>query len=313
MKILMFGRGVITTQYGWAFEKAGHEVTFYIRPESVQRYKHEISLKIRDARKKLAGVINEQIWKTKLINDICEQHDYDLIIVSVQHYQFPKAAEYLRKKIGSATVLIFNNFWTDPLQETALFPTEQLAWGFPLAGGGFDADGVLNGAILPEVHFGTFGARPTDRELAVRVLFSKTGFKIKEHSDFKGWLWIHFVIDAGFFSKVLEVGSVEKVFSSNKHLKDVMVRVRELLRLVEKRDIDLSNNLNDIKLYTRPAWTGSLIIRFLMKISPPFRTMVYSHNNPKEAESYGHDVLKTAAELNFKLSCLKSGDKSFKI
>ena len=31
MKILMFGRGVISTQYGWAFEKAGHTVEFYRR------------------------------------------------------------------------------------------------------------------------------------------------------------------------------------------------------------------------------------------------------------------------------------------
>ncbi|MFH7018836.1 ketopantoate reductase family protein [Flavobacterium sp. FlaQc-47] len=130
MKILMFGRGVISTQYGWAFEKAGHDVTFYIRKESARGNHPDVLVKILDARKKLAGVMNEEVWKTKLINDIPEHHDFDLIIVSVQHYQFAKAANFLLPKIGKATVLIFNNFWTDPLQETALFPKEQLAWGF---------------------------------------------------------------------------------------------------------------------------------------------------------------------------------------
>lgn len=32
MKILMVGRGVISTQYGWALESAGHDVEFYVRP-----------------------------------------------------------------------------------------------------------------------------------------------------------------------------------------------------------------------------------------------------------------------------------------
>lgn len=302
----MFGRGVIATQYGWAFEKAGHTVDFYVRPESANKYKQQLSVKILDARKKLSGVMNEEIWNTKLIYDIPNNHDYDLIIVSVQHYQFAKAADFLAPKIGKATVLIFNNFWTDPLQETSVFPQQQLAWGFPLAGGGFDSNGLLNGAIFPDVHFGTFGTRPTEREFLVRELFAQTGFKIKEHSDFKGWLWIHFVVDAGFFSKVLEVGSVNEVFSSNKHLKDVMLNVRELLQLVEKRGINLSNNLPDIKMYMRPTWIGSLMVRALMKISPPFRTMVYSHDNPEEAKSYGRYVLKVAHELNFKLPRLES-------
>ena len=32
MKILMFGRGVISTLYGWALDKAGNDVDFYVRP-----------------------------------------------------------------------------------------------------------------------------------------------------------------------------------------------------------------------------------------------------------------------------------------
>jgi len=309
MKILMFGRGVISAQYAWAFEKEGHAVAFYIRPESAKKYKAQLSVKILDARKKIAGVMNEEIWNTKLIHDIPVNHDYDLIIISVQHYQFSKAAEFLAPKIGKATVLVFNNFWTDPLQETNAFPKEQLAWGFPMAGGGFNGDGVLNGAMFPEVHFGTFGTKPTGRELAVRELFAQTGFKLKEHADFKGWLWIHFVVDAGFFSKVLEVGSVQEVFRSNKHLKEVMIHIRELLKLVEKRGINLSNNLSEAKMYGRPTWIGSLMVRLLMQISPPFKTMVYSHDNPEEAKSYGRDVLEVADELNFKLPWLASSIK----
>jgi ketopantoate reductase len=33
MRILFVGRGVISTLYGWAFAKAGHEVAFLVRRE----------------------------------------------------------------------------------------------------------------------------------------------------------------------------------------------------------------------------------------------------------------------------------------
>jgi ketopantoate reductase len=38
MKILMFGQGVISVLYGWALEKAGHTVEFYVRPDRPVQY-----------------------------------------------------------------------------------------------------------------------------------------------------------------------------------------------------------------------------------------------------------------------------------
>jgi 2-dehydropantoate 2-reductase len=53
----MFGRGVISTQYAWAFEKAGHAVEFYVRKGRIAEYGETVSLNIYDARKKLKGVL----------------------------------------------------------------------------------------------------------------------------------------------------------------------------------------------------------------------------------------------------------------
>ena len=83
-----------------------------------------------------------------------------------------------------------------------------------MAGGGFSRDGVLSGALLPRVEFGTFDADPTERELAVYDLFRKSGFKIHQHRDFRGWLWGHFVFDAGILSQALQAGSIKRVMTS---------------------------------------------------------------------------------------------------
>ena len=115
MKILMFGRGVISTQYGWAFEKATHTVEFYVRPGRKAEYGSTVTLNILDARKKLRGASIRVEWPITMVEDFNANHDYDLIIVSVQHYQFNKVAEFLSDKVGRATLLLFNNFWEEPL------------------------------------------------------------------------------------------------------------------------------------------------------------------------------------------------------
>lgn len=306
MKILMFGRGVISAQYGWAFEKAGHTVEFYVRPGRIERYGAELPIKLLDARKKFSGTLIEENWKITMREELPEQHDYDLIFLSVQHYQFAAAVAFLATRVDKATVLIFNNFWQDPLEQVRSLPEEQLAWGFPQAGGGFDTAGTLNGALFADVHFGTFDTDPTEREFAVRTLFRNTGFKITEHRDFKGWLWIHFAIEAGLFGKVVEIGSIEKVVGSKKHVNGAIANAQELLPIMAARGIDMSRHKADVAFYQRPAWIAGFMLSMLVKISPPFKLLILSHNNPEEVKSYCRDVLAEAKNLKMKFPRLES-------
>lgn len=100
MKILMFGRGVISTQYGWAFEKAGHTVEFYVRKGRKAQLGPSVNLNVYDARKSIRGRLVEEVWPVNLTENIDEKNGYDLIFLSVQHYQFKKAAESLAGKVG---------------------------------------------------------------------------------------------------------------------------------------------------------------------------------------------------------------------
>ena len=83
--------------------------------------------------------------------DLDSNHDYDIIIVSVQHYHFEAVEKFLSDKVGKATLLLFNNFWEEPLEQTTNLPTNQLVWGFPMAGGEFDNKSVLNGYLIEKL------------------------------------------------------------------------------------------------------------------------------------------------------------------
>lgn len=285
MKILIFGRGVISTQYAYALEHAGHTVEFYVRPGKMT---NAIHLNIY-----YKGKYIDEVWPVSMREELPTDHDYDLIFVSVQHYQFNTVAEFLRTRASKATLLIFNNFWDDPQQATAALPQQQLVWGFPMAAGGFDANNVLKGALFGKVHFGTFGTAPAARDLAVRNLLKSAGFGIITHHDFKSWLSVHFVVNAGILSQTLRAGSIGLMMSSPEHGRNAVLNVRELFPVLQQRGIKVQGEAAIFKL---PPRIVSFIMRMVIKINPAFRHSLMSHSNHEEVKSFCRDVLAEARQ-----------------
>lgn len=308
MKILMFGRGVISAQYGWAFEQAGHTVDFYVRPGRIATFGQVLPLNIFDMRKKISGVRVEEQWKINMREELPIDHDYDLIFVSVQHYHFSAVVDFLRTRSSDATILVFNNFWKEPLEEVAALPAGQVVWGFPMAAGGFDENGVLKGSLFPGVNMGTFGTALNSRDLAVRELFKQSGFKINEHKDFRSWLLIHFAMNAGMHQEVLKVGSISKMMSSSKHIKNVVLNVREMFPLLEARGVKPAGEASLFKL---PPWLVSILMKAVLKLSYPLKYSLLSHSNPEELKAYGRDVLEEATRRNISMPRLEKAKRFF--
>jgi 2-dehydropantoate 2-reductase len=91
---------VIGTLYAWALEKAGHSVEFYVRPGRAAEYGSVLPLKLYDARTKLKGELVEENWAIRMREDLPADHDYELILVSVQHYHFEDVSAFLGPRVG---------------------------------------------------------------------------------------------------------------------------------------------------------------------------------------------------------------------
>ncbi len=301
MKILMFGRGVISTQYGWALEKAGHTVEFYVRPGRKAEYGSTVSLNVYDARKSIRGKLIQEVWPIKMIEDIPANHDYDLIFVSVQHSHFTTVAAFLAGKIGKATVLIFNNFWEEPLEQVANLTAEQLVWGFPQAGGGFDKKGVLNGTMLGSIIIGTFGTELSERDIAVMELFKSAGFKSNIIKDFRSWLLGHFVMNSALHIETMKAGaSMLEAFQTTNHWKNVRDNGKELLTLLNARNVDIQKS-PDLKILSVPPWLMSFGMRLAVRFLPPLRQIFTGHSNQEEINSYARDVMEMAERMKINL------------
>jgi 2-dehydropantoate 2-reductase len=311
MKILMFGRGVIAVAYGWALERAGHEIEFYVRPGRAATYGETVDLELLDARRRPWGRRVAEKWPVRYRESLEPDHDFDLIVVSVQHYGFAEAMSFLAPRVGQATVLAFNNLWVEPSAAVEALPADQVAWGFPGAGGGFGDDGVLRAALLPMVFFGTLGGPPTEREQAVRTAFRRAGFKIREDADFRGWLWIHFIQNAGLHTQSLKLGSLAALAGKPRTVRETILATRELLPLAEARGVDLRRHRSDLLPFTAPVGLTAPAMAWLFGHFPPVRMVMEAHANPEELRAVCRDTLAEARRLGVSAPRLEAAEPYF--
>lgn len=309
----MFGRSVIATMYGWALERAGHDVEFYVRPGRAATYGDAIDLDLLDTRRRVWGQRVVQKWPVRYREALEPDHDFDLIVLSVPHHRLAEAAAFLSSRVGQATVLVFGNIWTEPLAAIGALPVDQIAWGFPQAGGGFGADGVLRGALLPSVVFGTFGQPPTERERAVRQAFREAGLRLKEQPDFRGWLWVHFVSDAGLFSQGLRLGSLSKLAGATGDLREGLLAGRELLPLLKARGVDLRRHRGGVLPFRAPTWLTAPALAWLLAHFAPARVNFEAHSDPEAEEPLEicRDTLAEARRLGVAVPRLEAAEPSF--
>lgn len=311
MKILMFGRGVIAVAYGWALERAGHEVEFYVRPGRAAEYGAVIDLELLDARRRLAGRRVRDKWPVRYREALEPDHDFDLIVVSVQHYSFSEAMTFLAPRAGRATVLVFNNLWVEPAAAVDALPAGQVAWGFPGAGGGFGDDGVLRAALLPVVFFGTLDGPPSERARAVRSVFRQAGFTIRETTDFRGWLSIHFLQNAGLHTQSLRLGSLAELAGNRHAVREAILAIRELLPLAEARGVDRRRHRSEVLPFRAPVWLAAPALAWLFGHFPPMRTVMESHANPEELRAVCRDTLAEARRLRVPVPRLEAAEPYF--
>ncbi|MBP2419157.1 ketopantoate reductase family protein [Microlunatus capsulatus] len=311
MKILMFGRGVIATAYGWALERAGHEVEFFVRPGRAAVYGPTVDLELLDARRRVRGQRVVETWPVRYRESLEPDHGFDLVVVSVQHYGVAEALSFLGPRAGDATVLVFNNLLVEPSVAVEALPAGQVAWGFPGAGGGFGDDGVLRAALLPVLFFGTLGGPPTERERAVRAVFRGAGFRIRETTDVRGWLTLHFLQNAGLHSQSLRLGSLTGLAGRRRDVREAVLAIRELLPLAEARGVDLRRHRSELLPYTAPAWLTAPALAWLFGHFPPMRTVMEAHANPEELRAVCRDTLAEARRLGVPVPRLEAAEPYF--
>jgi 2-dehydropantoate 2-reductase len=298
MRVLMFGRGVISTIYGRVLHAAGNDVQFYVRPGRAAEYGGEVRIDVIDARRTPFGRRVRELYRTPLRETLAPEDGFDLIVLSVPHHRLAEAAAFLGPRVGEATVVVFGNIWDEPLAAVAPLAADRVVFGAAQAGGGFGEDGALHGALFRSVIIGTAGETASRRELEVADVFREAGFAVREEGDVRALLWLHFVSDAGMFAQAVRSGGLANMIGDRRAFRDAFLTTRELLPVLEARGVDLSAHCGATLPYRLPRLIAT-VTAWATRLLPIARVSLAAHTDPDapEARAVLEDTLREARRL----------------
>lgn len=296
MKVLIIGRGVVGTIYGWALSKAGIDVTHVVRKEGLPATDTLDLLDLRPGYPKSTQVT----YSPKTVGQINPSGGFDLVIVATKHYQAAQAIRQYLPGAPGATFLLFTANWDGTEEIDHLLPRSSILWGYAAASGGPDAQGIFIATVNPTVRFGMLEGSDPEKFKAVTGLFQRADFTLDIKPDIIEWLWVHHAINAGGIGICLWAGGIAEATRSFTTLKLGTLCTREALEVAAARGVNLQLYPDARSILNTPVWLASLAviygIRFTAKGRRLLRASHFTHS-PEEMKRYYFDVLTTGESL----------------
>ena len=295
MKILIFGTGVIGTIYGYVLAQAGNDVTHFVRPGKAKALQNGIPIQLLDGRSSQPQQ-EKVLYRANIVEALSPADKYDLVIVSVRHYQLDSVLPILQQNIGDADLLFFNGKWDGLENIDRYFLRSRYLWGYPVAGGGYQGQ-CLNAALLDNVILGEIDGQTTPRLERIRQVFAGAGLKVEVQPNILHWLWVHFAFNCGLIAAAFKAGGPDQLLNSIPRLHDGILAGRETLAVCQARGVDVTS-FEDVKAFYQPAWLGACAFWIMMKTNLPARKIVETHTAIDELQAMYRDVLDAGADLS---------------
>jgi 2-dehydropantoate 2-reductase len=305
MKVLVIGRGVVGTIYGWALSKAGVDVTHVVRKEGLPDTDTLDLLDLRPGSPKNTRVS----YAPKTVTQISPSDGFDLVIVATKHYQAAQAIDQYLPGAPRATFLLFTANWDGPGEIDRLLPRSSILWGYSAASGGPDDQGILIATVNATVRFGMLEGSDPEKFKAVTELFQRAGLTLDIKSNIIEWLWVHHAINAGGIGICLWAGGIAEATRSFTTLRLGTLAIREALHVVAARGVDLERYPDAKRVLNTPVWLASLAVIYGIRFTKKGRRLLgASHfaHNPEEMKRYYFNVLNTGNSLGVAMPHLTS-------
>lgn len=307
MRVLIFGAGVIGTIYGQALSESGTEIIHYVRPNRIEKLKNGIKLQLIDSRKKTHSL--NKIYRLDLTTELPSFDDFDLVIISVRHYQLDSILPLISEKLGKADILFFNHLWSDTSLIDQYIPREKYLLGFPSAGGGFyeTPDLTLKGSLMDRIYIGELNGQVTTRLENIVKMFKEASIKVEIQKNIIHWLWKHFSLNAGISTMIMKTGSVENFISNLSNIHQGVYCIREALEVCKARGVNLMQ-FSDARAFFLPSWIAALGFWFMMKINRSQREIFENYKGIDEIQVIYKNIVQTGTNLHVPMPILSSMD-----
>jgi 2-dehydropantoate 2-reductase len=296
MKVLIIGRGVIGTIYGWALSNAGIDVTHVVRRKGLS---NTDTLDILDLRPGYPRH-TRATYAPKIAARINSSDGFDLLIVATKHYQAVQAIQQYLPDAPRATVLLFTANWDGTEDVDRVLARSSALWGYAKATGGVDAQGVLVATVDPAVRLGMLEGSDPEKLKAVAELFQAAGFTLDVKSNIVEWLWVHHAMNAGGIGVCLWAGGIAEATRNFRTLRLGVWSVREALDVVAARGVNPESYPEARSVLNTPTWLACLAAAWGIRFTEKGRRLLKaSHfaNSGEEMKRFYFDVLNTGQRL----------------
>lgn len=303
MKILIVGKGIIGTIYGWALTAAGLDVVHYVRKGTTIN-ENGVSMDVLDERKGYQKY-NKTQYPIKATESLASGADFDLVLVPTNWIQIQEALKEIAPKCPNAFFFILTSNWVGSEPFDAILAKNQYILGYADGGGTFK-DGAYWVNIGPEIHI----AKPTEENQkgfdAINGAFSQAHIKLDVQENMLHWLWVHNAGSLPMMVAYQKNKNTDAYIEDKDLLKKSFLATRECLDLCEKRGAS-SNKYPEVSAFKLPLpLVIPLFKRNLKHNESMQRYTAHAERVPIEDIRVNYnDILKTAAELNFEMPNFK--------
>jgi len=243
MKIVVIGAGGVGGYFGGKLSYAGFDVTFIARGKTLEAIK-TYGLNVK-------SIKGDFVAHPKVTDKLSEIKDIDLFILAVKSWQIEKIAKQLKPILTSKSMVLplqngADN--TDRLMEI-LTPENVLA-GFCKIVSKIESPGVIKHfEFEPEIVFGEYDNKKTQRVEALKKVFDQAGFKNTISNDIHLDIWKKFLFIATYSGIGALTRSVIGEIRDDDHIRSMLYQTaHEIVTIANAKGIGLKNSNIDMIL-----------------------------------------------------------------
>ena len=281
MKIAVLGLGVIGTTYAYALQQSGHD-TYHIIREGKQ-IPPSIPIHLLDGRYAPKG---EEKDGEYIVKPASEHEEYDFILISVASGKLEAAIQTLNDRDLKGTVILFCNFWNERKDVEEILGDYNYVTAFPTAGGKMENNGRLNCVLFDHIMLESREKAKITNYDDLLSLLDSADIKQEVPYDMFEWIWVHMAINAGVTSTAAREGRIDdpnrlarELMSDSKALTMAVKCIRETLKTVSARGVDLKKYNNEIFPYKIPSGIAGIGMKKLFAGNELTSRIMTLHND----------------------------------
>lgn len=309
MNICVLGLGVIGTTYGYALQKAGHNVEHFVRESKRAEVGQSIIVKLLDGRENPKGDKKADSYQIKLAQP---DTNYDFILLSLSMGKLEAAIQTLSEKNIRGNIVLMCGVW-EPVEEIdKAIGSYPYILGYPVAGGTITED-LLDCVLFDHIAIDSpkNSSLSSSNYSALIKTFGEAKIKVETPHNMLEWIWVHMAVNAGLIATAAKyadsidapdgaVKASERLMNSPKILSEAVLAVRQAVKIVEARGVNLKNYKDDVNPFKIPAKIAGIVFKKMFATNELTRRIMLLHNNAYDLIYICKSVYDCGKQLNVK-------------